>query len=227
MTTDNIPTADPSATAEDAPPPVDSGAFLDLPDALAQLAAMDRPTLVNAASRAVGSARANPTALSLARLGVLRRGLLMANEREALAMCLGAQGQLALLLGDFALAATAFDSLWGTRELLGQPWRAHEARLAFAEATALTGDTAGAERLLTAAMGPARELARTGEVARASALLADTLALLAAVLEHVGRTDEATLWREGAVDMAPDADSRDRVLARTLEVSGGGAPRQL
>lgn len=186
-------------------------AWLDGPDAVARLAAMDRAERVAAATDAVRAARDAGGPQWLARLVVLRRALTLAGERPLLALTLTALAELATAQGDHALAADALDTLWGVRELLDQPWKAHAARLQHAEAVYRSGDAARAELLLTQAQQPARELARTGEVARASVLLAEGLALLAAVLEAEGRTEEAALWREGAVDVAPDAETAERV----------------
>jgi tetratricopeptide (TPR) repeat protein len=191
-------------------------AWLDGPDASARLAAMDRAERVAASTDAVRAAREEGGALWLARLGALRRALTLAGERPALALALTAQAELATAQGEHALAADALDSLWGVRELLDQPWKAHAARLQHAEAVYRSGDAARAELLLTQAQQPARELARTGEVARASVLLAEGLALLAAVLEAEGRTEEAALWREGAVDVAPDPETAARVQQRQI-----------
>ncbi len=198
-------------------------AWLDAPDAVARFGAMDRPARVAAAPDAVRGARAAGDAGALARLAVLRRALMMANERPALALCLGAQAELATALGDHATAAGARDSLWGVRELLDQPWKAHAARIAHAEAVYRSGDAARAERLLHEAQQPARALARTGEVARASVLLADGLAVLAAILDAEGRTEEAALWREGAVDVAPDAETAARCRERQVGAPGAAA----
>ena len=199
----------------DLPAPLDP-AWLDTADAPAQLAAMDRAARVAAATDAVRAARSGGGPVWLARLGALRRALTLAGERPALALALTAQAELAAQIGDFALAANAWDKLWGVRELLEQPWRAHEARLKHAEAVYLAGEPERSEQLLLQAQQPARELARTGEVARASALLADGLALLAAILDEQGRTEEAELWREGAVDVAPDAETAERARSRRV-----------
>ena len=63
---------------------------------------------------------------------------------------------------------------------------------------------------LRQAQQPARDLARGGRVHEAADALADTLARLSGLLRVTDRTEEAELWLEGAVEVAPDADSRAR-----------------
>jgi len=183
------------------------------PLAPADLADAPRELLVPGATDIVNRCRANPGPDSLAELAELRRLLLLRNERPALALTLRAQGQMASSVGHHSVAADAFDTEWGVRELLDQPFKGHRARLDHAEALFHAGQPDLAEDALRKAQQPARELALGGRVAEAADALADTLARLAGLLMAVGRAEEAELWLEGAHDIAPDADSRARVDA--------------
>lgn len=191
----------------------------------AELADAPRAVLVPGATELVGRCRAGTDPTPLATLAALRRVLLLRNERPALALALRAQGEVATAAGHHATAADAYDTEWGVRELLEQPFRAHRARLDHGEALFRAGKVAEAEQVLRAAQQPARELALGGRVTEAADALADTLARLAALLQATGRTEEAELWLEGARDLAPDAESRERVdaaLSRLSSSSGTG-----
>jgi len=172
-----------------------------------------REVLVHGATDIVNAARASPDHEALAKLDALRQILLMRNERAALAMTLKAQGELARDLNQPTTAARAFDTEWGVRELLKQPFRAHRARLDHAEALFFAGMPDEAEGILRKAQQPARDLALGGKVQEASVQLADTLARLAGLLQARAQHEEAALWLEGAVDIAPDADTKAMVRA--------------
>lgn len=177
----------------------------------AELESADRAVLVHGATELVSRARVQADPASLAVLTELRRVLLFRNERAALALTLRAQGELAGNLGQFTLAADAFDTEWGVRELLEQPFKAHRARLDRAEALFFAGMPDDAERALRQAQKPARDLALGGKVHEASIQLADTLARLAGVLRAQDQSEEGDLWLEGALDIAPDDDTRAMV----------------
>ncbi|HCH66247.1 MAG: hypothetical protein CL927_02345 [Deltaproteobacteria bacterium] len=179
----------------------------------ASLEHASRDVLVPGATALVSQARAEADHDALSMLGALRRILLMRNERPALALTLKAQGELAGTLGQFTLAADAFDTEWGVRELLDQPFKAHRARLDRAEALFFAGLVDDATRALRQAQKPARDLALGGQVHEASIQLADTLARLAGVLRAEQQGEEADLWLEGALEIAPDAETRAMVAA--------------
>lgn len=213
-----------TAPAEDAPAgtvipaPADEVArLLDSPDAAAQLAAIDRATLTALTTTTTAAARDLADAAWLGRLAPLRRALLLRGERPLLALVLGVQARLAISLGQPAAGADAADTLWGVRELLGQPWKAHAAMLLLAEAQAASGEPASAEATLLKAVESARKLAPAGNLVKASAAVARTLIQLGELLGSQGRGAEALEWLEGAVDVAPDDGSRaaaEAALAR-------------
>jgi len=181
---------------------------LDAEDAAEQLAGLDRATLTALTTTTTGVARESADPAWLRRLAVLRRGLLLRGERPLLALVLGVQARLALSLDQPEVAVDAADTLWGVRELLGQPWKAHAAMLLLAEAQAESADTAAAELTLLKAMEAARTLAPAGNLVPASAAVARTLTQLGALLWSQGRGVEAVEWLQGAVDVAPDTETR-------------------
>lgn len=213
-----------TAPAQDAPvdtvnpSPADEVArLLDSPDAAAQLAAIDRATLTALATTTTAAARDLADAAWLDRLATLRRALLLRGERPLLALVLGVQARLAISLGQPAAGADAADTLWGVRELLGQPWKAHAAMLLLAEAQSANGEPASAEATLLKAVESARKLSPAGNLVKASAAVARTLTQLGELLGSQGRGAEALEWLEGAVDVAPDDGSRaaaEAALAR-------------
>lgn len=212
--------ADPS-TPSPAAPGADVGPLLDAPDAADRLAALDRASLTALTTTATGAARQglHPEAW-LARLGVLRMALLLRGERPLLALVLSVQARLALELGEPALAARAADTLWGVRELLGEPWKAHEAMLLLARAQAEAGEPDTAEATLLKAMEFARSLAPAGNLVPASAAVAQTLTQLGILLQAQGRGTEAAEWLQGAVDIAPDERTREAAMAVLGRVGG-------
>lgn len=212
--------ADPS-TPSPAAPGADVGPLLDAPDAADRLAALDRASLTALTTTATGAARQglHPEAW-LARLGVLRMALLLRGERPLLALVLSVQARLALELGEPALAARAADTLWGVRELLGEPWKAHEAMLLLARAQAEVGEPDTAEATLLKAMEFARSLAPAGNLVPASAAVAQTLTQLGILLQAQGRGTEAAEWLQGAVDIAPDERTREAAMAVLGRVGG-------
>lgn len=219
------PTADPATDPATDPaagpaPGAEVAGVLDAPDAPARLAGLDRATLTALTTTATGAAREAAELGWLHRLGVLRRGLLLRGERPLLALVLGVQAQLALDLGHPEIAVDAADTLWGVRELLGQPWRAHSAMLMLAEAQSEAGDPAAAEATLLGAMRAAQQLAPAGNVVPASAAVARTLTQLGTLLWEQGRGVEAVAWLEGAVDVAPDDETRSAAQA-ILQRFGG------
>ena len=199
------------------------GPLLDAPDAADRLASMDRATLTALTTTATGAARhgLDPEAW-LARLGVLRMALLLRGERPLLARVLSVQARLALELGKPELAARAADTLWGVRELLGEPWKAHEAMLLLARAQAEAEDPVTAEATLLKAMEVARSLAPAGNLVPASAAVARTLTQLGALLQAQGRGAEAAEWLQGAVDIAPDEETREAAVAVLGRLGGYG-----
>jgi len=199
-------------TSDLSPAPADLS-WLDHPDAPRLLGELSREELVHTAADVVHRAKVAQDASALAVLGTMRTTLLMRNERRALGMVLQAQADLASQLGQHRLAAGAYDTLWGVREMLEQPFKAHTARISHGEALFHAGDADEAEKVLRAAQQPARELALGGEVAKAAACLADTLARLAGLLMATHRAEEGELWLEGARDLAPDADALAAVVA--------------
>lgn len=181
------------------------------PDAPRQLTELSHADLVHAAADVVGRAKLTKDDSALRTLGVLRTALLLRNERRALGMVLLAQAELATHRGSHRLAANAYNSLWGVRELLEQPFRALTARISHGEALFRAGDVAEGEAVLRAAQQPARALALGGEVAKAAACLADTLARLGGLLLATDRAEEGELWLEGARDLAPDSETVEAV----------------
>ena len=100
----------------------DPAALLDDDTAADQLANLTEAELNAVTLAAAQAARGAPSAHSLARLQVLRRGLLLRNARTLLALCLDRLVDNALQQGQPDLAADAADTLWGVRELLGEPF---------------------------------------------------------------------------------------------------------
>jgi TolA-binding protein len=137
----------------------------------------------------------------------LRGGLLLRNERRLLALCL--QGLVEVALGQARpdLAVPAARTLWGVRELLDQPWKAHQAMLQLAKAQEASDNPGAAEATLTKALGAAQTLAPAGNVVPASAAAARTLTQLGQLLGRQGRAAEAAEWLSGAVDLAPDEET--------------------
>jgi len=220
MTTDN-------ADLSPAPEPADLS-WLDHPNAPKLLAELSQVELVHTAADVVGRARVAKDDAALRILGVLRTTLLMRNERRALGMVLQAQAEVATHLGSHRLAAGAYDTLWGVREMLEQPFRAHTARISHGEALFHAGDVAEGEAVLRAAQQPARELALGGEVHKAAACMADTLARLGGLLLATDRAEEGELWLEGARDLAPDPDALEAVTsARVRFISSKPTGRTL
>jgi len=210
-----------SSTPSPAAPGADVGPLLDASDAADRLAALDRASLTALTTTATGAARQGLDAEAwLARLGVLRMALLLRGERPLLALVLSVQAGLAMELGKPALAARAADTLWGVRELLGQPWKAHEAMLLLARAQAEAGEPDTAEATLLKAMEVARSLAPAGNLVPASAAVAQTLTQLGTLLHTQGRGAEAAEWLQGAVDIAPDEETR-AAAAAVLDGFGG------
>jgi hypothetical protein len=210
--------------AAQAPAEPDPGAevagVLDAADAAEQLAGLDRATLTALTTTTTGAARDAADAEWLRRLGTLRRGLLLRGERPLLALVLGVQARLSLSLDQPEVAVDAADTLWGVRELLGQPWKAHAAMLLLAEAQAESDDVGAAEMTLLKAMEAARKLAPAGNLVPASAAVARTLTQLGTLLWAQGRGVEAVEWLEGAVDVAPDDETRAAAEA-VLQRFGG------
>ena len=202
-----------------APSPTADLSWLDHPDGAKLLAKLDQVELVHTATDVVQRAKMARDESALRVLGTLRTTLLMRGERPALGMVLQAQADVATGLGQHQLAAKAFDTLWGLRELLEQPFRAHTARISHGEALFHAGDPAQAEQVLRAAQQPARELALGGEVHKAATCLADTLARLAGLLMATERREEGELWLDGARDIAPDEASRSAVDATPARFS--------
>jgi tetratricopeptide (TPR) repeat protein len=194
------------AGAAEEPEP-DPAAVLDPPDVATRLAAMDRAALTTLTTIVVGAARAAPGAPWPARLARLRAALLLHNERKLLALALLGQHEVAMATGDYATAVDAADTLWGVRELLDEPWKAHASMLMLARAQAAAGDAATAEVTLLRATEAARKLAPRGNVVPASAAVARTLTQLAELLWEEGRATEAKEWVEGAIDLAPDEET--------------------
>lgn len=229
---DDLPAA-PAPEGEGAPPDAtttaqaaapDPGAevagVLDAADAAGQLAALDRATLTALTTTTTGAARHAADEAWLRRLATLRRALLLRGERPLLALVLGVQANLALALGEPAVAVDAADTLWGVRELLAQPWKAHSAMLLLADAQAEADDAGAAELTLLKAMEAARKLAPAGNLVPASAAVARTLTQLGTLLWAQGRGVEAVEWLEGAVDVAPDDETRAAAEA-VLQRFGG------
>lgn len=190
---------------------------LDAADAAEQLAAMDRATLTALTTTTTAASREARDADWLRRLGVLRMALLVRGERPLLALVLAVQADLALSLDQPAIAVKAADTLWGVRELLSQPWKAHDAMLLLAWAQAEADAPEAAEVTLLKAMEAARKLAPAGNLVPASAAVARTLTQLGQLLWEQGRGVEAVEWLEGAVEVAPDDETRaaaQAVLAR-------------
>lgn len=209
------------ALVEEAPDPgAEVAGVLDAPDAADQLAAMDRATLTALTTTTTGASRESADADWLRRLGVLRMALLLRAEKPLLALVLGVQAELALSLDEPAIAVKAADTLWGVRELLTQPWKAHDAMLLLARAQAEADELAAAEVTLLKAMEAARKLAPAGNLVPASAAVARTLTQLGQLLWEQGRGVEAVEWLEGAVEVAPDDETRAAAEA-VLQRFGG------
>ena len=195
--------------------------MLDASDAAEQLAALERATLTALTTTATGAAREGLASASwLGRLEVLRMALLLRGERPLLALVLSVQATLALEAGQPALAVRAADTLWGVRELLGQPWKAHDAMLLLARAQAEADDAPAAEATLLKAMGVAQSLSPAGNLVPASAAVARTLTQLGSLLWTQGRGAEAVEWLEGAIELAPDEETRS--AARSVLARFGG-----
>jgi len=205
MTDDLPPQSDPAPPP--APPPPTAADHLDGPDVASLLESADAETLTSLTVDAVGAARADPSAAWLTRLDTLRASLLLRNERRLLALCLQGLVEVALAQSRPDLAAPAARTLWGVRELLDQPWKAHQAMLLLAQAQEASDDPGAAEATLTRALGAAQKLAPAGNVVPASAAAARTLTQLGQLLARQGRAAEAAEWLSGAIDLAPDDET--------------------
>lgn len=220
MTAPGSPDPDESVLPQPSSGP-EVGPMLDASDAAEQLAALDRATLTALTTTATGAAREGLASASwLGRLEVLRMALLLRGERPLLALVLSVQATLALEAGQPALAVRAADTLWGVRELLGQPWKAHDAMLLLARAQAEADDAPAAEATLLKAMGVAQSLSPAGNLVPASAAVARTLTQLGSLLWTQGRGAEAVEWLEGAIELAPDEETRS--AARSVLARFGG-----
>ncbi len=185
----------------------DPAAVLDADDAGERLAALSAEQLNAVTLSAAQAARAAPSAQSLRRLQVLRRGLLLRNARTLLALCLDRLVDNALHQGQPDLAAEAADTLWGVRELLGEPFKAHAAQLRLAVALSEAGKPDAAEATLHKALAFAQAQAPGGNLVPASAAAARTLLGLADLLSRQGRDAEALEWLHGAVEVAADEET--------------------
>lgn len=185
----------------------DPAALLDSETAAEQLARLDEEELTAVTLAAAQAARSAPCTATLARLQVLRRGLLLRNARTLLALCLDRLVDNALEQDQPELAADAADTLWGVRELLNEPFKAHAAQLRLADALEASGKPADAEATLHKALAFAQAQAPGGNLVSASSAAARTLLGLAALLARQGRTAEAHEWLVGAVDLALDDET--------------------
>lgn len=185
----------------------DPAALLDDETAANQLANLTEEELNAVTLAAAQTARVTPSAHSLARLQVLRRGLLLRNARTLLALCLDRLVDNALQQGQPDLAADAADTLWGVRELLGEPFKAHAAQLRLAVALGEAGKPDAAEATLHKALAFAQAQAPGGNLVPASAAAARTLLGLADLLSRQGRDAEALEWLHGAVEVAADEET--------------------
>ncbi len=210
MTDPDVPVLDPDlAAAAEASPVVDPFealfAALDQPAGAEVVQALERGPRTELAVAVVRSAQEQADATWLGRLRVLRRGLLLSDHRDALAMTLQALGPLATAQGAHDVATDALDTLVGVRELLDQPARAHDATLMLAKAQAAAGEMETAELTLTLSMQRAQRLATLGEPVLAADQTARTLLALGRLLVGDGRRAEGLQWLSGAVDVAVDA----------------------
>lgn len=203
------PALDPALEPAPEPPPRPPTAAdqLDRTDVASLLESADAETLTALTVDAVSAARADHTDAWLTRLDTLRASLLLRNERRLLALCLQGLVEVALGRARPDLAAPAARTLWGVRELLDQPWKAHQAMLLLARAQEAADDPAAAEATLTKALGAAQKLAPAGNVVPASAAAARTLTQLGQLLGRQGRGAEAAEWLSGAIDLAPDEET--------------------
>lgn len=181
---------------------------LDTSAGLDEVAALDPQPLTELAAMAVSVARSEPDAAWALRLDALRRVLMMQNMRPQYALVLAGMADVAEALEDWPGQVHALDKLLGARDLLKEPWKAQATCLELARAQELSGEPALAEMTLLSAVERARKLAPAGNVIPASARAARALTHLGQLHARQGKMGEARAWLEGAVDMAPDPETR-------------------